>query len=199
MNQNPKKIIPLILGMAAAFFSLLSIIMHIVVKADAWSYIGDVIFLLSTGGLLALIILDFINLKFSNLFYFIPLAGLTLCYLISGIHSLISIGDTYKDFRYSYFNSFISNLIYIVLIIFLAIGLYKVSTKSSFFVIPAAYLVISYAMSAFLIFNRLFFSFFTDAEAKYPLSELFITLSYLLFMIIYVCFYRNIKKSSANA
>lgn len=195
MQQNKSNLITLILGIVSVFFSFLTIIMYIIVKGDAWDYVTEIFTLIAFGGLLALIILNMLNIKFNHLFFFIPLGVICLVELLSGIQSLINMGDAYESSRYSYFSNFIQSLVFIALLVSMAYGLYKMGTKKMFFVIPVSYIIISSIFSFLYNFNRVIFSFFTISQTRYSLGAFFSTISVISFFTIYVIFFINNKKA----
>lgn len=196
MKQNKSTLISLILGIVSVLFSFLTIIMYIVVEREAWDYVIEIFSLIAFGGLLALIILNMLNIKFNHLLFFIPLGVIALVNLLSGIRSLIDIGDAYETSRYSYFTSFINSILFIGLLISMAYGLYKMGNKKVFFIIPVSYIIISNVFSFLYSFNQVIFSFFTVAETKYALVSFFDRISVISFYVIYIIFF--VKNNSEN-
>lgn len=196
MKQNKSTMISLILGIVSVLFAFLTIIMYIVVEREAWDYVIEIFSLIAFGGLLALIILNMLNIKFNHLLFFIPLGVIVLVNLLSGIRSLIDIGDAYETSRYSYFTSFIISILSIGLLISMTYGLYKMGNKKVFFIIPVSYIIISNVFSFLYSFNQVIFSFFTVAETKYALVSFFDRISVILFYIIYIIFF--VKNNSEN-
>lgn len=196
MKQNKSTMISLILGIVSVLFAFLTIIMYIVVEREAWDYVIEIFSLIAFGGLLALIILNMLNIKFNHLLFFIPLGVIALVNLLSGIRSLIDIGDAYETSRYSYFTSFIISILSIGLLISMAYGLYKMGNKKVFFIIPVSYIIISNVFSFLYSFNQVIFSFFTVAETKYALVSFFDRISVILFYVIYIIFF--VKNNSEN-
>ena len=196
MKQNKSTMISLILGIVSVLFAVLTIIMYIVVEREAWDYVIEIFSLIAFGGLLALIILNMLNIKFNHLLFFIPLGVIVLVNLLSGIRSLIDIGDAYETSRYSYFTSFIISILSIGLLISMAYGLYKMGNKKVFFIIPVSYIIISNVFSFLYSFNQVIFSFFTVAETKYALVSFFDRISVILFYVIYIIFF--VKNNSEN-
>lgn len=196
MKQNKSTLISLILGIVSVLFAFLTIIMYIVVEREAWDYVIEIFSLIAFGGLLALIILNMLNIKFNHLLFFIPLGVIALVNLLSGIRSLIDIGDAYETSRYSYFTSFIISILSIGLLISMAYGLYKMGNKKVFFIIPVSYIIISNVFSFLYSFNQVIFSFFTVAETKYALVSFFDRISVILFYVIYIIFF--VKNNSEN-
>lgn len=196
MKQNKSTLISLILGIVSVLFAFLTIIMYIVVEREAWDYVIEIFSLIAFGGLLALIILNMLNIKFNHLLFFIPLGVIALVNLLSGIRSLIDIGDAYETSRYSYFTSFINSILFIGLLISMAYGLYKMGNKKVFFIIPVSYIIISNVFSFLYSFNQVIFSFFTVAETKYALVSFFDRISVILFYVIYIIFF--VKNNSEN-
>ena len=196
MKQNKSTMISLILGIVSVLFAFLTIIMYIVVEREAWDYVMEIFSLIAFGGLLALIILNMLNIKFNHLLFFIPLGVIALVNLLSGIRSLIDIGDAYETSRYSYFTSFIISILSIGLLISMAYGLYKMGNKKVFFIIPVSYIIISNVFSFLYSFNQVIFSFFTVAETKYALVSFFDRISVILFYVIYIIFF--VKNTSEN-
>lgn len=196
MKQNKSTLISLILGIVSVLFAFLTIIMYIVVEREAWDYVIEIFSLIAFGGLLALIILNMLNIKFNHLLFFIPLGVIVLVNLLSGIRSLIDIGDAYETSRYSYFTSFIISILSIGLLISMAYGLYKMGNKKVFFIIPVSYIIISNVFSFLYSFNQVIFSFFTVAETKYALVSFFDRISVILFYVIYIIFF--VKNNSEN-
>lgn len=196
MKQNKSTMISLILGIVSVLFAFLTIIMYIVVEREAWDYVIEAFSLIAFGGLLALIILNMLNIKFNHLLFFIPLGVIVLVNLLSGIRSLIDIGDAYETSRYSYFTSFIISILSIGLLISMAYGLYKMGNKKVFFIIPVSYIIISNVFSFLYSFNQVIFSFFTVAETKYALVSFFDRISVILFYVIYIIFF--VKNNSEN-
>lgn len=196
MKQNKSTLISLILGIISVLFAFLTIIMYIVVEREAWDYVIEIFSLIAFGGLLALIILNMLNIKFNHLLFFIPLGVIALVNLLSGIRSLIDIGDAYETSRYSYFTSFINSILFIGLLISMAYGLYKMGNKKVFFIIPVSYIIISNVFSFLYSFNQVIFSFFTVAETKYALVSFFDRISVILFYVIYIIFF--VKNNSEN-
>ncbi len=196
MKQNKSTMISLILGIVSVLFAFLTIIMYIVVEREAWDYVIEIFSLIAFGGLLALIILNMLNIKFNHLLFFIPLGVIVLVNLLSGIRSLIDIGDAYETSRYSYFTSFIISILSIGLLISMAYGLYKMGNKKVFFIIPVSYIIISNVFSFLYSFNQVIFSFFTVAETKYALVSFFDRISVILFYVIYIIFF--VKNNSEN-
>lgn len=196
MKQNKSTMISLILGIVSVLFAFLTIIMFIVVEREAWDYVIEIFSLIAFGGLLALIILNMLNIKFNHLLFFIPLGVIALVNLLSGIRSLIDIGDAYETSRYSYFTSFIISILSIGLLISMAYGLYKMGNKKVFFIIPVSYIIISNVFSFLYSFNQVIFSFFTVAETKYALVSFFDRISVILFYVIYIIFF--VKNNSEN-
>lgn len=196
MKQNKSTMISLILGIVSVLFAFLTIIMYIVVEREAWDYVIEIFSLIAFGGLLALIILNMLNIKFNHLLFFIPLGVIVLVNLLSGIRSLIDIGDAYETSRYSYFTSFIISILSIGLLISMAYGLYKMGNKKVFFIIPVSYIIISNVFSFLYSFNQVIFSFFTVAETKYALVSFFDRISVILFYVIYIIFFA--KNNSEN-
>lgn len=196
MKQNKSTMISLILGIVSVLFAFLTIIMYIVVEREAWDYVIELFSLIAFGGLLALIILNMLNIKFNHLLFFIPLGVIVLVNLLSGIRSLIDIGDAYETSRYSYFTSFIISILSIGLLISMAYGLYKMGNKKVFFIIPVSYIIISNVFSFLYSFNQVIFSFFTVAETKYALVSFFDRISVILFYVIYIIFF--VKNNSEN-
>lgn len=196
MKQNKSTMISLILGIVSVLFAFLTIIMYIVVEREAWDYVIEIFSLIAFGGLLALIILNMLNIKFNHLFFFISLGVIALVNLLSGIKSLVDIGDAYETSRYSYFTSFINSILFIGLLISMAYGLYKMGNKKVFFIIPVSYIIISNVFSFLYSFNQVIFSFFTVAETKYALVSFFDTISVLSFYVIYIIFF--VKNNSEN-
>lgn len=196
MKQNKSTLISLILGIISVLFAFLTIIMYIVVEREAWDYVIEIFSLIAFGGLLALIILNMLNIKFNHLLFFIPLGVIALVNLLSGIRSLIDIGDSYETSRYSYFTSFIISILSIGLLISMAYGLYKMGNKKVFFIIPVSYIIISNVFSFLYSFNQVIFSFFTVAETKYALVSFFDRISVISFYVIYIIFF--VKNNSEN-
>lgn len=196
MKQNKSTLISLILGIVSVLFAFLTIIMYIVVEREAWDYVIEIFSLIAFGGLLALIILNMLNIKFNHLLFFIPLGVIALVNLLSGIRSLIDIGDAYESSRYSYFTSFINSILFIGLLISMAYGLYKMGNKKVFFIIPVSYIIISNVFSFLYSFNQVIFSFFTVAETKYALVSFFDLISVISFYVIYIIFF--VKNNSEN-
>lgn len=196
MKQNKSTMISLILGIVSVLFAFLTIIMYIVVEREAWDYVLEIFSLIAFGGLLALIILNMLNIKFNHLLFFIPLGVIALVNLLSGIKSLVDIGDAYETSRYSYFTSFINSILFIGLLISMAYGLYKMGNKKVFFIIPVSYIIISNVFSFLYSFNQVIFSFFTVAETKYALVSFFDTISVISFYVIYIIFF--VKNNSEN-
>lgn len=196
MKQNKSTMISLILGIVSVLFAFLTIIMYIVVEREAWDYVIEIFSLIAFGGLLALIILNMLNIKFNHLLFFIPLGVIALVNLLSGIRSLIDIGDAYEASRYSYFTSFIISILSIGLLISMAYGLYKMGNKKVFFIIPVSYIIISNVFSFLYSFNQVIFSFFTVAETKYALVSFFDRISVISFYVIYIIFF--VKNNSEN-
>lgn len=196
MKQNKSTLISLILGIISVLFAFLTIIMYIVVEREAWDYVIEIFSLIAFGSLLALIILNMLNIKFNHLLFFIPLGVIALVNLLSGIRSLIDIGDAYETSRYSYFTSFINSILFIGLLISMAYGLYKMGNKKVFFIIPVSYIIISNVFSFLYSFNQVIFSFFTVAETKYALVSFFDIISVISFYVIYIIFF--VKNNSEN-
>lgn len=196
MKQNKSTLISLILGIISVLFAFLTIIMYIVVEREAWDYVIEIFSLIAFGGLLALIILNMLNIKFNHLLFFIPLGVISIVNLLSGIRSLIDIGDAYETSRYSYFTSFINSILFIGLLISMAYGLYKMGNKKVFFIIPVSYIIISNVFSFLYSFNQVIFSFFTVAETKYALVSFFDIISVISFYVIYIIFF--VKNNSEN-
>ncbi len=196
MKQNKSTLISLILGIISVLFAFLTIIMYIVVEREAWDYVIEIFSLIAFGGLLALIILNMLNIKFNHLLFFIPLGVIAIVNLLSGIRSLIDIGDAYETSRYSYFTSFINSILFIGLLISMAYGLYKMGNKKVFFIIPVSYIIISNVFSFLYSFNQVIFSFFTVAETKYALVSFFDIISVISFYVIYIIFF--VKNNSEN-
>lgn len=196
MKQNKSTLISLILGIISVLFAFLTIIMYIVVKREAWDYVIELFSLIALGGLLALIILNMLNIKFNHLLFFIPLGGVAIAYLLSGIRSLINIGDAYETLRYSYFTSFINSILSIGLLISMVYGLYKMGNKKVFFIIPISYIIISNVFSFLYSFNQVIFSFFTVTKTKYALVSFFDLISVISFYVIYIIFF--VKNNSEN-
>lgn len=196
MKQNKSTLISLILGIVSVLFAFLTIIMYIVVEREAWDYVIEIFSLIAFGGLLALIILNMLNIKFNHLLFFIPLGVIALVNLLSGIKSLVDIGDAYETSRYSYFTSFINSILFIGLLISMAYGLYKMGNKKVFFIIPVSYIIISNVFSFLYSFNQVIFSFFTVAETKYALVSFFDLISVISFYVIYIIFF--VKNNSEN-
>lgn len=196
MKQNKSTLISLILGIVSVLFAFLTIIMYIVVEREAWDYVIEIFSLIAFGGLLALIILNMLNIKFNHLLFFIPLGVIALVNLLSGIRSLVDIGDAYETSRYSYFTSFINSILFIGLLISMAYGLYKMGNKKVFFIIPISYIIISNVFSFLYSFNQVIFSFFTVAETKYALVSFFDLISVISFYVIYIIFF--VKNNSEN-
>lgn len=196
MKQNKSTLISLILGIISVIFAFLTIIMYIVVEREAWDYVIELFSLIAFGGLLALIILNMLNIKFNHLLFFIPLGVIAIVNLLSGIRSLIDIGDAYETSRYSYFTSFINSILFIGLLISMAYGLYKMGNKKVFFIIPVSYIIISNVFSFLYSFNQVIFSFFTVAETKYALVSFFDIISVISFYVIYIIFF--VKNNSEN-
>ena len=196
MKQNKSTLISLILGIISVLFAFLTIIMYIVVKREAWDYVIELFSLIALGGLLALIILNMLNIKFNHLLFFIPLGVVAIAHLLSGIRSLINIGDAYETLRYSYFTSFINSILYIGLLISMVYGLYKMGNKKVFFIIPISYIIISNVFSFLYSFNQVIFSFFTVTKTKYALVSFFDLISVISFYVIYIIFF--VKNNSEN-
>lgn len=196
MKQNKSTLISLILGIISVLFAFLTIIMYIVVKREAWDYVIELFSLIALGGLLALIILNMLNIKFNHLLFFIPLGVVAIAYLLSGIRSLINIGDAYETLRYSYFTSFINSILSIGLLISMVYGLYKMGNKKVFFIIPISYIIISNVFSFLYFFNQVIFSFFTVTKTKYALVSFFDLISVISFYVIYIIFF--VKNNSEN-
>lgn len=196
MKQNKSTLISLILGIISVLFAFLTIIMYIVVKREAWDYVIELFPLIALGGLLALIILNMLNIKFNHLLFFIPLGVVAIAHLLSGIRSLINIGDAYETLRYSYFTSFINSILYIGLLISMVYGLYKMGNKKVFFIIPISYIIISNVFSFLYSFNQVIFSFFTVTKTKYALVSFFDLISVISFYVIYIIFF--VKNNSEN-
>lgn len=196
MKQNKSTLISLILGIISVLFAFLTIIMYIVVEREAWDYVIEIFSLIAFGGLLALIILNMLNIKFNHLLFFIPLGVIAIVNLLSGIRSLIDIGDAYETSRYSYFTSFINSILFIGLLISMVYGLYKMGNKKVFFIIPVSYIIISNVFSFLYSFNQVIFSFFTVAETKYALVSFFDLISVISFYVIYIIFF--VKNNSEN-
>lgn len=196
MKQNKSTLISLILGIISVLFAFLTIIMYIVVEREAWDYVIEIFSLIAFGGLLALIILNMLNIKFNHLLFFIPLGVIAIVNLLSGIRSLIDIGDAYETSRYSYFTSFINSILFIGLLISMVYGLYKMGNKKVFFIIPVSYIIISNVFSFLYSFNQVIFSFFTVAETKYALVSFFDIISVISFYVIYIIFF--VKNNSEN-
>lgn len=196
MKQNKSTLISLILGIISVLFAFLTIIMYIVVEREAWDYVIEIFSLIAFGGLLALIILNMLNIKFNHLLFFIPLGVIAIVNLLSGIRSLIDIGDAYETSRYSYFTSFINSILFVGLLISMVYGLYKMGNKKVFFIIPVSYIIISNVFSFLYSFNQVIFSFFTVAETKYALVSFFDIISVISFYVIYIIFF--VKNNSEN-
>ena len=196
MKQNKSTLISLILGIISVLFAFLTIIMYIVVKREAWDYVIELFSLIALGGLLALIILNMLNIKYNHLLFFIPLGVVAIAYLLSGIRSLINIGDAYETLRYSYFTSFINSILSIGLLISMVYGLYKMGNKKVFFIIPISYIIISNVFSFLYSFNQVIFSFFTVTKTKYALVSFFDLISVISFYVIYIIFF--VKNNSEN-
>lgn len=196
MKQNKSTMISLILGIVSVLFAFLTIIMYIVVEREAWDYVIEIFSLIAFGGLLALIILNMLNIKFNHLLFFIPLGVVAIAYLLSGIRSLINIGDAYETLRYSYFTSFINSILSIGLLISMVYGLYKMGNKKVFFIIPISYIIISNVFSFLYSFNQVIFSFFTVTKTKYALVSFFDLISVISFYVIYIIFF--VKNNSEN-
>ena len=196
MKQNKSTLISLILGIISVLFAFLTIIMYIVVKREAWDYVIELFSLIALGGLLALIILNMLNIKFNHLLFFIPLGVVAIAYLLSGIRSLINIGDANETLRYSYFTSFINSILSIGLLISMVYGLYKMGNKKVFFIIPISYIIISNVFSFLYSFNQVIFSFFTVTKTKYALVSFFDLISVISFYVIYIIFF--VKNNSEN-
>lgn len=196
MKQNKSTLISLILGIISVLFAFLTIIMYIVVKREAWDYVIELFSLIALGGLLALIILNMLNIKFNHLLFFIPLGVVAIAYLLSGIRSLINIGDAYETLRYSYFTSFINSILSIGLLISMVYGLYKMGNKKVFFIIPISYIIISNVFSFLYSFNQVIFSFFTVTKTKYALVSFFDLISVISFYVIYIIIF--VKNNSEN-
>lgn len=196
MKQNKSTLISLILGIISVLFAFLTIIMYIVVKREAWDYVIELFSLIALGGLLALIILNILNIKFNHLLFFIPIGVVAIAYLLSGIRSLINIGDAYETLRYSYFTSFINSILSIGLLISMVYGLYKMGNKKVFFIIPVSYIIISNVFSFLYSFNQVIFSFFTVTKTKYALVSFFDLISVISFYVIYIIFF--VKNNSEN-
>jgi len=196
MKQNKSTLISLILGIISVLFAFLTIIMYIVVKREAWDYVIELFSLIALCGLLALIILNILNIKFNHLLFFIPLGVVAIAYLLSGIRSLINIGDAYETLRYSYFTSFINSILSIGLLISMVYGLYKMGNKKVFFIIPISYIIISNVFSFLYSFNQVIFSFFTVTKTKYALVSFFDLISVISFYVIYIIFF--VKNNSEN-
>lgn len=196
MKQNKSTMISLILGIVSVLFAFLTIIMYIVVEREAWDYVIELFSLIALGGLLALIILNMLNIKFNHLLFFIPLGVVAIAYLLSGIRSLINIGDAYETLRYSYFTSFINSILSIGLLISMVYGLYKMGNKKVFFIIPISYIIISNVFSFLYSFNQVIFSFFTVTKTKYALVSFFDLISVISFYVIYIIFF--VKNNSEN-
>lgn len=196
MKQDKSTLISLILGIISVLFAFLTIIMYIVVKREAWDYVIELFSLIALGGLLALIILNILNIKFNHLLFFIPLGVVAIAYLLSGIRSLINIGDAYETLRYSYFTSFINSILSIGLLISMVYGLYKMGNKKVFFIIPISYIIISNVFSFLYSFNQVIFSFFTVTKTKYALVSFFDLISVISFYVIYIIFF--VKNNSEN-
>lgn len=196
MKQNKSTLISLILGIISVLFAFLTIIMYIVVKREAWDYVIELFSLIALGGLLALIILNILNIKFNHLLFFIPIGVVAIAYLLSGIRSLINIGDAYETLRYSYFTSFINSILSIGLLISMVYGLYKMGNKKVFFIIPISYIIISNVFSFLYSFNQVIFSFFTVTKTKYALVSFFDLISVISFYVIYIIFF--VKNNSEN-
>ena len=196
MKQNKSTLISLILGIISVLFAFLTIIMYIVVKREAGDYVIELFSLIALGGLLALIILNMLNIKFNHLLFFIPLGVVAIAYLLSGIRSLINIGDAYETLRYSYFTSFINSILSIGLLISMVYGLYKMGNKKVFFIIPISYIIISNVFSFLYSFNQVIFSFFTVTKTKYALVSFFDLISVISFYVIYIIFF--VKNNSEN-
>ena len=91
-----KKLLPLILSGVATFFAFLGIIMLIVCDGDVWGYMDKIFTFISIAGLLTFTILEFVNVSFNKYLYAIAFSGLAIAELLSGIRSLVDMGDGYS-------------------------------------------------------------------------------------------------------
>lgn len=171
-----KNVVPVIIASVAALCSFLAFIFTIVLKGDAWAYLDVIFKFLGIAGLLTLVILKLVNINISKLFYTLPLIGFAIASLLTGIHALIEIGDTYKFYRYHYFSQFILSLISIA-----AMGLFIFSILKDNFVLSATSLMYLaaglfnegltafngtlFSMTSARVFKQLFYAFMSNSAS----------------------------------
>lgn len=192
MNQNIKKYIPAIYGIASMFCSFLSFIFIIVFNGNAWDYVSGILTFIAICQLLILVILDLLTIKFDKLSYFIPLGIIILVELFGGLEALIRIGDVHSSLRYSYFNNFIDAMINIFVIALFAYSIYK--SKHIITGACTAYLAGNLFVSGLYSFIRTFFSLFTADKFKYGFNNFMTYSAMFLFYAIYIWLvYENSK------
>lgn len=196
MKQSIKKYIPMILGIVAAFFSFLSFIFIIVLKGDAWDYINGILSFIAIGGLLAIVVLDLLNVKIHKLLYFTPLGVIILAELLNGLESLIHIGSSYSGSRYAYFNGFIGSIITILVIVLFVYSIYK--SKLIITAISSTYLAAHLFVAVIYAFFQMFFAIFSANKFKYGISNFSTNISLFLFYAIYIYLVYENNKSKNN-
>lgn len=196
MNQNIKKFIPAILGITATFFSFLSFIFIIVLDGDVWNYLNGIFSFIAIGGLLAIVVLDCLNIRFNKRIYFIPLGVIALAELFTGLEALIEIGSAYSSARYAYFNSFIDSIITILVIALFVYSIYK--SKHILTAISGTYLAAHLFATSIYAFFQMFFAIFADNKFKYGINNFSTNLSLFLFYAIYFYLVYENHKSNNN-
>lgn len=196
MNQSIKKFIPTILGITATFFSFLSFIFIIVLDGDVWNYLNGIFSFVAIGGLLAIVVLDCLNIKFNKRIYFIPLGVIALAELFTGLESLINIGSAYSGSRYAYFNGFIGSIITILVIALFVYSIYK--SKYILTAISSTYLAAHLFVAVIYAFFQMFFALFAANKFKYGINNFSTNISLFLFYALYIYLVYENNKSKNN-
>lgn len=197
MDSKKSLYLTLGLGIASTFFAFLGIIMCIVIEADAWGYIIDIINLFAPAVFLTLTLLKMGKINVNKYLYFIPLAVFALSNFFNGIHSLIEMADS-RYSKSSYFYYFIESLIVIAAISFLAFTIYKFSTLKTYCAISITFLTTGTFFLLIRTLIRLLFTMGSESGAKYAFSTLFEQGSIFMVYAIYVVmlFFSNKEQSA---
>ena len=177
-----KKLLPLILSGVATFFAFLGIIMLIVCDGDVWGYMDKIFTFISIAGLLTFTILEFVNVSFNKYLYAIAFSGLAIAELLSGIRSLVDMGDGYS--KYLYFTSFVSSLFNIFVMLLFLYGLYKKNTIISVF--SLTYLASDLLVNGLSGFNQIISAMFGGTGMfKWGFSGFVNANALLLFYVVF--------------
>lgn len=184
MNQGFKRLIPTILASIALFCSLMSFIMLIVLKQkEVWDYLVSIFTFLGIAGLLAIAILDLVNIKMNQLVFAAPLLGMVLAELFEGLEPLTDIGSGSSWYKYSYFNGFVGSIITILVIVLFVFSIYKKNAILTS--VSLTYLASSLFISGLYGFNRTLFSLFTKDKFKFGFNSFMTNSASFLFYATY--------------